>query len=84
MPSTSEDILTAGVEGDKIWEKILNMFVKNYVTEIGDFALKINPTGGLFIVENMAFGNSDYLASPKSEFRTKVEAPLSLQRFQFT
>jgi len=42
----------------------LSFFLRHYGSEIGDYCLKINPTGGLFLMGGVTLALRDYLGTP--------------------
>jgi glucokinase len=52
--------------------KALNLFVTHYGSELGDYCLKLNPTGGLYILGGVTLGSRDHLLSPESGFLKNI------------
>jgi len=53
---------------DTLCEMSLKFFLNHYGSEIGDYCLKINPTGGLYLLGGVTLGLGDYLLHPESGF----------------
>jgi len=51
---------------------VLQFFLRHYGREIGDYMLKINPQGGLFLMGGVSLALWDYLGKPESGFLDAV------------
>jgi glucokinase len=57
---------------DTLCEMTLKFFLTHYGSEIGDYCLKINPTGGLYLLGGVTLGLKHYIQETESGFMNAI------------